>query len=548
MKHLSTPFFLLLLLLPVLADAAAPRAWLDRDTVRLGETITLNIEVEGLASAEPDFTVLDAQFERLGVNSRTQMSLVNGQRTASTLWAVALEPREAGLFTVPAVPVGSDASAALRLTVLPAVAASAGEDVFLEVDAVPDSPYVQQQVRLRIKLYYGVTLLDGQLDEPNLAGAELRRLGNDLSYQTQIGERRYNVVERRYALIPEASGELVIPAVRFRGRAMGGGGRFGSSLSSGRQVSAVGEPITLQVRPSPPGITQPWLPAAQLELTALGEDWPDSVRVGEPLSLELRVAARGLDGSRLPELELPAIDGMQVYPDQPVLRTGEDGEWLQGERRQRFALVPQRAGDVVLPEVQLAWWNSETDRAELATLPARRIRVLPAAAGADVAPAASTPTDSSPASAELARIWPWQALSAVLLAAWLLTLALCWRQRPSARSPASPPARTAASPAKLRGAILRRDPQAFEAALLGFANAGDQTAGTLGELLAQLDIAEQRDAIADYLRSRWRAGEIDWARLGSAFSRGPSFCSQRSEAGSPVGVLPPLYPEHHRLR
>lgn len=547
MKLLSIPVFLLLLL-PLLASAAAPRAWLDRDTVRLGETVTLNIEVEGLVSAEPDFSVLDAQFDRLGVSSRSQMSLVNGQRTASTLWAVALEPREAGLFTVPAIPVGDESTAPLRLTVQPAVVASAGEDVFMEVDVAPDSPYVQQQVRLRIKLYYGVTLLDGQLDEPNPSGAELRRLGNDLSYQTQIDDRRYNVVERRFALIPEASGELVIPAVRFRGRAMGGDGRFGPSLSSGRQVSAGSEPITLQVRPSPAGMAQSWLPAAQLELTSLGEEWPETIRVGEPLSLELRVAARGLDGSRLPELELPQIEGLDIYPDQPVLRTGEDGEWLQGERRQRFALVPQRVGDVVLPEVRLAWWNTEADRAEIATLPARRIRVMPAAASATVTEAAPTETAVANVGVEPVLVWPWQVLSAALLAAWMFTLVMWWRQRPAAASLASAPARAPGSPARLRGAILRRDPQAFEAALLAFASDGDPAAGALGELVGRLQDSEQHDAIEHYLRSRWRGGEIDWARLSRAFARSPSLRSQENSKHPLSSVLPPLYPEHRRSR
>ncbi len=526
--------------LPALASAASPRAWLDRDSIRLGETVTLNIEVEGMTGDEPDFTLLDADFQRIGVSSRTQMSLVNGQRTVSTLWAVALEPREAGVFTLPAIPVGTSASNSLRLTVMPAATATAGQDVFLEVEAMPGDPYVQQQVRYRIKLHYAVTLLDGQLDEPSPAGAEMRRLGNDLSYQTQIGALRYNVVERRFALIPEASGELLIPAVRFRGRAMGSSGRFGPGLSSGRQVSASSEPIRLQVKPNPPGSAQPWLPASQLELAALGDTWPESVMLGEPLSLELRIAARGVDGARLPELALPQIDGVDVYPDQPVMRSGEDGEWVQGERRQRFALVPQRAGDVVLPEITLAWWNTETDRAETATIPARRIRVLPAAdsvAGGEAEPAAS----GVPQPAPVASAWPWQMLSAALLVAWLVTLALWWRQRHAGQvAPAAQ--RPCPSGASLRGAILRRSPQDFESALISLARHAGEPAGTVGDVANRLDDLVQRAALQQYLQSRWRAGEVDWSDLGKAFARLPVFSRRVDNAAEHGHVLPPLYP------
>lgn len=532
---------LLLIALPTLASAASPRAWLDRDTIRLGETVTLNVEVEGMAAEEPDFTVLDGDFQRIGVSSRTQMSLVNGQRAVSTLWAVALEPREAGVFTLPAIPVGAGASEPLRLTVMPAATATAGQDVFLEVEATPDDPYVQQQVRFRIKLYYGVTLLDGQLDEPSPTGAEMRRLGNDLSYQIQIGERRYNVVERRYALIPEASGELLIPAVRFRGRAMGSAGRFGPGLSSGRQVSASSEPIRLQVKANPSGIAQPWLPASQLELSALGDPWPQTVVLGEPLSLELRIAARGVDGARLPELSLPQIEGVDVYPDQPVLRSGEDGEWVQGERRQRFALVPQRVGDIVMPEITLAWWNTETDRAEIATIPARRIRVLAAddkVAESDAATGESVQSLAVPA----AGVWRWQVLTAVLLVAWLLTLWLWWRRRPIGQ-PVTPLPRARASGASLRGAILRRSPQDFEAALILLARHAGETVATVGEVVARLDDAAQREALKQYLQSRWREGKIDWSGLAQAFSRSPVFPGDPGNALRDSQVLPPLYPE-----
>lgn len=529
--------------LPAATFAASPRAWLDRDSVRLGETVTLNVEIDGLNAPEPDFAALDADFQRLGVSSRTQMSLVNGQQSASTLWAVALEPRAEGVITVPALPVGALATLPLQLTVLPAVTAAAGEDVFLEVEATPTAPYVQQQVRYRVRLYYAVTLLEGQIDEPAVPGAELRRLGNDLSYQTQLAGRRYNVVERRFALIPEASGVLDLPAVRFRGRVLGGG-RFGPGLSGGRSLSASSEPIRLEVRPMPAGLAQDWLPAAQIEFAPQGQDWPAEIEEGVPLSLELRLAARGLDAARLPEIELPEIDGLEIYPDQPVLRTGEDGEWLQGERRQRFALVPQRAGEFVLPELRVAWWNTETDSPELATVSARRIRVVPSRTAGpssvfDAGPlAGDAPERAGPARPDL---WPWQLTSAVLLLAWLLTLGLWWRQRPrpAVAIEAKPPSR-----AGLRAVLARRDPQGLERELLGLARAEGHAAATLGELLPLLADAAQCAAIEAFRAARWRGGEQDWSGLERALREGPSWREPAACESGAVPLLPPHYPAH----
>ena len=69
----------LALCLPLLASAAPTlRAWLDRDTARLGESVTLNVEAEGRVAGEPDFSALDGDFRRLGTQSSQQMSIVNG--------------------------------------------------------------------------------------------------------------------------------------------------------------------------------------------------------------------------------------------------------------------------------------------------------------------------------------------------------------------------------------------------------------------------------------------------------------------------------------
>ena len=279
------------LLLPVLA-LAAPRAWLDRDSMRMGETITLNVEGD-IRGAEPDFSVLDQSFRRLGTSSSSKISIVNGQQSANTLWAVALEPLQEGVIGIPALQVGDATTEPLTLTVLPAPAggtAAQGEDVFLETDAEPASPYVQQQVRYVVRLYYAVTLLEGQLEEPRPDTGQIRRIGQDVTYQKTVADRRYNVVERRYALIPEASGPVQITGPQFRGRALRPG-QFNSMFGAGINLSARGDNVSIDVRARPAAAPTPWLPAQALSLTDESAGSPAELRVGEPLTITLRVSA-----------------------------------------------------------------------------------------------------------------------------------------------------------------------------------------------------------------------------------------------------------------
>ena len=121
--------------------------------------------------------------------------------------------RRARVITVPALRVDSTTTAPQRLVVLPpsVLPASGDADAFVETVLDAAQPYVQQAVGMVVRLHVAVPLLSGQLDQDDPPNASLQRVGEDLQYQREIDGRRYSVVERRYLLIPERSGPLVIP-------------------------------------------------------------------------------------------------------------------------------------------------------------------------------------------------------------------------------------------------------------------------------------------------------------------------------------------------
>jgi hypothetical protein len=549
-RHVVALAWLVLLAFPLLATAA-PRAWLDRDTIRLGETVTLNLETDARGGMEPDFTPLDKDFRRLSTSTSTQLSYVNGKQSARTLWAVALEPTQEGVIGIPAFEIGRERTEPLRLTVLPMPqggSAAAGDDVFLEVEADPPSPYVQQQVRYVVRLYYAVQLLEGQLEEPQLPAVQMRRLGQDLQYQKTLADRRYTVVERRYALLPEASGTLEIPGPNFRGRALLTGG-YGSLMSRNALLQARGNQLTLEVRSRPAGAREPWLPAQSLQLTDESGALPTEIKVGEPLTLTLRLSAQGLAAEQLPELRLPAIDGAEIYPDQETSQTSDDGQWLRAERVRKFALVPTRAGVLQLPEVAIEWWNLTLDRPERAVLAARQLQVVggpsvaaaPAPDPATDAPAAEGATDAT-TPWDWQRVAPW--LAGVFALLWLATLAAFWQR---GRRPARTERRRAAPAVPdwrgaWRGALDRQDLPAAASALILAAQQHHPAARNLGDVAAQLQSEPQCDALRR-LEQVLYAGHTDAAlpaALRAAFASGPAW--RRDVAPATADGLPELYP------
>jgi len=553
------PWLLVLAVLVLVPIAhAAPRAWLDRGTVEIGESVTLNVEVEGSGADAPDFSPLEADFRVLGTQSSRQVSLVSGRATAKTLWAVGLEPRRQGTIGIPALRVGSESTAPLRLEVRSATgAATAGArgDVFIEVRAEPPDPYVQQQVRYTVKLYSAQDLTDGNLAEPEAEGVVVRRLGQgqDTSFFATVGGRRYRVYERHYALTPERSGSVEIAPLAFQGSALVGGDPTGF-FNRGRRLSAVSEAVTLQVRPRP--ATAPagaWLPAASLQLQDQ-EPVAGEVHVGEPITRVVRLRAQGLAFEQLPELALPAPAGSEIYPDKAETRTRDDGEWLHGERVRKFAVVPGAAGQLELPEMRIGWWDTTTDRPAVAVLPARTIRVLPAAGGDARPPRGGVAGSAADAALAVApgpadrSLRLWQAMAAVAFLLWLGTLAL-WRwRRPRRAQPVATgdhPATSSARADFLRACSLG-DLAAAEHALCRWAHGKRPDVRTTGSLAAIVVDPRQVQALVDLERARYAGADSAGlaGRLAEAFRQGPAWPAEPGPAA--ISPLAPLYPERRQ--
>ena len=434
--------------------------------------------------------------------------------------------------------------------------------------ADPRAPYVQQQVRLSVKLYFALNLTDGSLEDPQADGLVVKKLGQDANYAADVGGRHYRVLERHYALLPEKSGATAVPQIAFRGHAVDPSD-INSFFSRGRSIGARSDAITLDVRPRPVASgNDAWLPAHSVTLSADGIDAAKAARVGEPLTLTLHLKAQGLGFEQLPELALPKIDGADVYPDKTTTQNRDDGEWLFGERERKFAIVPNRAGTLNLPAISIGWWDTAHDRAEVAEVPALTLNVEPAAGVANPLADGAAKNASGVAAVEAgknppaaAKISPsifadqgaeadlWRRLAFFALALWAVTLMawIAWlvRQRRGAQSdkPAQAmPDTAAAARAAFRSACKNADLPAAARALLAWGQSIDPQVRNLGDLARHVNDTNQAAAIIAVDRALYGLGEVNGmtARLAAAFGNGPNLApSQASVSTSP---LPTLYP------
>lgn len=415
----------LLLLTP--NSQAALKAYLNQNTVFVGDPVELTIESDTKLSAKPDLTPLAKDFQVQSTGQSTNFSMVNGNMSYTQSWKISLLPKRKGQLTIPALTVGSEKTQPVTLNVAdmsPQAVAKASQHVRLEAiaDIGATMPYVQQQIPYTLRLYTDDTVVSGDMYEPQIENAVIERISRDKQYSVVQNGKRLNVLERRYVISPEKSGKLLIPPALFKGEQSPPRQTrkrqddfFNDPFFDdffrppGKPISTRSDSIEVDVQPIPTSYTgKHWLPAEDVVITDSWDKQLPTFRVGEPVVRTLTWQTKGLTGSQIPEMALPAPEKMRMYPDQVKTETKTDGKTVFGLRHQDVSYIPNVAGKITIPAMQVDWWNVQTGKQEAFTIPAREVEVLPGvdgstsvaapeqtAAGKDQTASANNPSQST---------------------------------------------------------------------------------------------------------------------------------------------------------
>jgi hypothetical protein len=522
----------------------------DRADIELNESFTLEVTTDTNIEMQPDVSILDKDFFVGQGSQLSNTTIVNGQIRRSKTWTFVLMPRSAGKLTIPSISIGSERSDPLMITVSEPSYAPPGEaDVFVTSEVDFDETYVQAQVLLTVKIYRAVATRQPALREPVISGVEtLSELaGDDRSYEAIIDGTAYQVVERVYALYPQESGEIEISPARFEARVLRNGRITGRKMYESESQSVTVLPV-----PAPPVDYEDavWLPARSLQLF---EDWSaqtDEIQAGEPLTRHITTSVLGQLETQIPALDPPSVAGINVYPDKPELSRRIESGGIRGVRKDQYALIATGDGAVVLPALEVPWWNIATGEWQVARLPERSINILPSGEPAPAEPEAAAVPAEENSEAVATTAAPdrfWRSTSELLAAVWLVTLlAWWWSSRPKRQ-----PEKVAPTPVhKLQARQLRA---ARKAAVAGDSAGARQAMISWGSLQwpddapRSIGVIARRvsSPLADELRKLSslsygpQSGEWDGEALASAIR---SFSVLKDETVEKGEFLPPLMP------
>lgn len=368
----------------VQASAQSLTAQADRTNITINETLTLTVRFEGgQPQSEPNFSPLSGQFDILSRQQSSQHSVVNGTVSTSTQWILMLAAKNSGQILIPPFELEGQTSRPITINVTtPAPKpgdTSITDDVFVEVSTDKNTVFINEQFLLTFTLYFNKSI--DSLDKPpfELPNARIEELKR-VDYQKTINNKRYGVAEYRYVVFPDSTIDIDIPKQTWTVRTSEtpNAGRFSVRRGHTKLYRAKTQALTVKVKPKPDSYpaNASWLPAKEVTIRDNWSRSPEQLKVGEPITWTITIDANGVSSEQLPPiLEGLVPNGFKAYPDQPNHETQLTADGIIGRRVESVAIVPNEAGELNIPAIELSWWDTEENTVKTAKLPAKTITV-----------------------------------------------------------------------------------------------------------------------------------------------------------------------------
>lgn len=387
----------LFLLLPCILFSAEFTASVNKNEVGLGESFMLDLTLkDSTAKTTPSLEALKQAFTIHSQHQSYSTKIINGTVSSNHTWTFTLMPKEEGEKLIPSISLEtsdgklSTQPISMRITQERNFSKNqSGEDIRLEVEASNLNPYKNETFLLTVKLISKRSLANLQMEKFELEEAIVESAGKPV-----IGERiekgmRVGVVDIKYLVTPLKSGPLKIPSITITGsfpqkrniRSLFDDPFDAFPLMQELQPFALTtKEQILDIRPPVNGLI-PWLPAKALEIQE-NLDASQTFREGEVFTRSFLITAEGIHSSQLPSLETKQDTNgpFKIYADKPELKDEIIDGKLKSYRTEQYTLIPQRSGELTLPEISLTWWDTEKGEKRETRVPSRSLQILPALA------------------------------------------------------------------------------------------------------------------------------------------------------------------------
>lgn len=392
-----------------LAGAATFKTSLDRETVILGESVTLTFKFEGVqAGGLPKLPAIPGLQPSGGISSGFNSTTGPDRKTQIVqTFAVPFITEQVGDIVIPGfnleVAGQKFSSAPLTLKVLredpnnpPAEYAT--NQVFFWLAMPKKELFLGEILVAEARLYLRSEI--GNISDLNLPtvtgeGYNAGPLNQAPQFQRRVGNATYNVLPFTFTLTPVKSGNLTVGSLAGSVVIYGGQQDVFGRYRQRAQASFASEPQTLSVSPVPQENAPANFTGAVGNYTMNVTVGPTNVATGDPITVRVQISGRGaLNGLTLPEQT--AWGDFKSYPPTAKVET-TDALGLQGTKTFEQVISPENADTQELPAFSFSFFNPEEKTFHTLTHPATKLIVRPG--GVVVAPTVAAGGKSNTAEA-----------------------------------------------------------------------------------------------------------------------------------------------------
>jgi len=427
---------LLLLSWPALAQSVSFDVQANPPVVGVGGQVIVTASLSGDLDAYPEPVLKPHKgfdIYKQGVTSNIQ--IVNGQMSSVTSVNWVLIAREAGTHVLEPLEVNVGGklfwSNAVTITVTPHAASTpppsggppvipnnpappggwqppppppASRRVFVEADAEPKNPFVNQRVDYMFKFFHAARLNGNPSYEPPSATGSLRAEMPQHNTMEERDGQTYAVSEVKTAFFPTAPGPFTIGETRlvcqldnFDPLSLQPDD-FSAFLSTGNTRELKTEELALDVRPLPStGRPDDFAGAVgNFEFSARLDK--DSTRTGETVHLILTVTGDG-HPDLVGDPKLPPLPGFKVFPMKSHTELDKASPTFRGTATFTVPLVPTETGNLNIHGLRFSYFDPHEERYQTIEAPPLSIQVARGKAQPKPTPASSVDPDASPVAA-----------------------------------------------------------------------------------------------------------------------------------------------------
>jgi hypothetical protein len=342
----------------------------DVQTLSLGESFTYTIAAD--ANLGDDALDIRPLFKDFIIGN---LQIAHPSNTETT-WMIPLQPVSSGEIIIPALKVGDGESPQLTLTVSNSsnlkqnIATNSEQWQSQSVEAPqPSAHLLESQVNTETVyknelLTYTVTVVkraDPENRPPVIAkldNAQVISAGDPVEDKQIFGDHYQETIAYTYFIFPEKEGILTLPS---------------ATLASDKNKKS--NEHTIEVKSAPSSFHESekkWLPSAGISIDERWEPQTSYVKIGQPLTRTITITGINNIPEQLPDISTPTISDIRVYRDNEKSDLQYQNGMVISKRVIKQVFIPEKNVPFTAPAVDIKWWNTISDRAQVVSLDERK--------------------------------------------------------------------------------------------------------------------------------------------------------------------------------